>query len=166
MQAISARVGSAQAGSTQTGSTLGGISKGGAWDAAVLQNRFADKNFHAADIVEQLRSQTKENGAVESGVGNVVAGGGHEKTDDGSDVKKAFQEFVAGTFYQQMLKTLRKMTSEPAYLNGGQAEKMFQSQMDQEVAQQLAGQQGAAFSDQLFDTFSAQLRGRSIVHKS
>jgi Rod binding domain-containing protein len=74
-------------------------------------------------------------------------------------VKEKFQEFVAGTFYSQMLKALHKTHDKPAYFHGGQAEELFQSQMDQHVATELSKNHGASFSDPLFNTFQNQLKG-------
>lgn len=68
-------------------------------------------------------------------------------------LEEVFQDFVAGTFYKQMLKALRKTQNEPAYFFGGQAERMFQSQLDQEVAESLAKTQGKQFSQDLFKAF-------------
>jgi len=82
-------------------------------------------------------------------------------TGQEQDVKQAFQDFVAGTFYKQMLKSLRKSQQPPAYFNGGQAEKIFQGQMDQQIAEDLARNNGAAFADPLFQTFSAQFNPSS-----
>ena len=67
----------------------------------------------------------------------IIAGVQSEK------LKTNFQDFAAGTFYKEMLKSLRKMHGKPAYLYGGQAEKIFQGQMDQQVAENLAHSQGS-----------------------
>lgn len=75
--------------------------------------------------------------------------------------REAFQDFVAGTFYKQMFKTLRKMHDKPAYFHGGQAEEMFQSQMDQMVAEDLAREQGSSFSDPLFSVFAQKFSLKS-----
>lgn len=79
-------------------------------------------------------------------------------TGQEQDVKQAFQDFVAGTFYKQMLKSLRKTQRPPAYFHGGQAEKIFQGQMDQQIAENLAHDHGAAFADPLFQTFAARFK--------
>ena len=79
--------------------------------------------------------------------------GEHEKPT----TKEAFQDFVAGTFYKQMLKSLRQSHDKPAYFHGGQAEEMFRSQLDQQVAEDLARTQGAAFADPLYDSFQRGL---------
>ena len=71
--------------------------------------------------------------------------------------EEAFQDFVAGTFYKLMLKEMRKSQGKPAYFHGGQAEDVFQSQMDQQVAEDLAHSQGAVFAEPLFQVFSSQL---------
>ena len=73
-------------------------------------------------------------------------------------VRTAFQTFVAGTFYKQMFKSLRKMTKPPAYFHGGQAEEMFRSQMDQEVSENLAKRQGDALSGPMYHAFAQRLR--------
>ncbi len=75
-------------------------------------------------------------------------------TQDGkSDLQTNFQDFVAGTFYKEMLKSLNKMHGKPAYFDGGQAEKMFQGQLDQQMAENLARSHGGQFSDGLYQAF-------------
>jgi Rod binding domain-containing protein len=70
-----------------------------------------------------------------------------------ADLKTNFQDFVAGTFYKQMLKSLHKMHGKPAYLDGGQAEKIFQGQLDQQVSEDLARSHGSQFSDGLYEAY-------------
>lgn len=77
-------------------------------------------------------------------------------------VRETFQEFVAGTFYSQMLKSLHKMHDKPAYFHGGSAEGIFQSQLDQQVAEDLAKQDGAALSADLLSAF-AQRHGYAAL---
>jgi len=69
-------------------------------------------------------------------------------------VREKFQDFVGGTFYKEMLKSLRAAQKPSKYLNGGQAEKMFQGQLDQQIAEDLARQYGAHLADPLFENFS------------
>jgi flagellar protein FlgJ len=69
-------------------------------------------------------------------------------------VREKFQDFVAGTFYKQMFKALRSGQKKPAYLHGGHAEEVFQSRMDEQVAEQLAKQHGKQFSDPLYASFA------------
>ena len=75
-------------------------------------------------------------------------------------LRQAFQDFFAGTFYKQMFQSLRKMHSKPAYFHGGRAEEMFQSQMDQQVAENLARDQGSSFSDPMFSVFARKFQFR------
>ncbi len=72
--------------------------------------------------------------------------------------KDAFQDFVAGTFYKMMLKSLRSAEQKPAYFHGGRAEEIFRGQLDQNIAEDLAKEHGAAFSDPLFQVFAQQIR--------
>jgi Rod binding domain-containing protein len=69
-----------------------------------------------------------------------------------------FQQFVGETFYQMMLKSLRNMHDKPAYLHGGQAESLFQSQLDQEIASRLAQTEIGSFSRDLYQSFQAQIK--------
>lgn len=76
-------------------------------------------------------------------------------------VRDKFQDFVAGTFYKEMLKALRAAQKPSKYLNGGQAEKIFQGQMDQEIAEDLARQYGGHFAAPLYESYSRQSQSGS-----
>jgi Rod binding domain-containing protein len=73
--------------------------------------------------------------------------------DSRGDLESNFQDFVAGTFYKEMLKSLNKMHGKPAYFDGGQAEKMFRGQLDQQMSENLAKTNGSQFSDSLYQDF-------------
>ena len=78
-------------------------------------------------------------------------------SQDADVLKSTFQQFVGETFFQMMLKSMRKTHGKPAYLHGGQAEEIFQSQLDQEMAGSLANTAGSAFSNDLYELFRLQL---------
>jgi Rod binding domain-containing protein len=96
----------------------------------------------------QLRSQNSVDAA--SSAASRLSGHSH---DSKGDVKSNFQDFAAGTFYKEMLKSLRKMHGKPAYLDGGQAQKIFEGQLDQQVAEDLAHSHGRQFADGLYQAF-------------
>lgn len=73
-------------------------------------------------------------------------------------VREKFQDFAAGTFYRELLKSLRSGQKDSKYFNGGQAEKIFRGQFDQQIAEDLARQHGAAFAGPLFEAYSRQTR--------
>lgn len=74
--------------------------------------------------------------------------------DDASkDQKTAFQNAVAGLLFGQMIKSLRSGVGKPAYLHGGQGEDLFQAQLDQVVAEQLARHHGAPLVEELYARF-------------
>lgn len=75
------------------------------------------------------------------------------------EVKKVFQEFAAGTFYREMLGSLRKGTGKPAYFHGGYAEDVFRSEMDRHIADDLAAKHGEAFAGPLYENFAQQVLG-------
>lgn len=78
--------------------------------------------------------------------------GGDEK------LQQTFQETVAGLFFGELVKSLRSTVGEPAYLHGGQAERMFESQMDQYLVEDLAQSTGQGLVGDLYRQFRVQLQ--------
>lgn len=78
---------------------------------------------------------------------------------DQPEAQAKFQEFVAGTFYKLMLKSLRNGQQAPKYLNGGQAEKIFQGQLDDQFSGIMAQRSGAAISGPLYPAFARRAFG-------
>lgn len=74
------------------------------------------------------------------------------------EMESVFRQFVGETFYQLMLKSLHKMHDKPAYMHGGQAETMFQGQLDQQIASRLAQSEIGSASQDLYRQFQAQLK--------
>ena len=72
------------------------------------------------------------------------------------EVREKFQDFAAGTFYKEMLKSLRSGQKHSKYFYGGQAEEIFRGQMDQQVAEDMAHQYGGPFANPLFEAYSRQ----------
>uniref|UniRef100_A0A7C4QRY2 Flagellar protein FlgJ N-terminal domain-containing protein n=1 Tax=Schlesneria paludicola TaxID=360056 RepID=A0A7C4QRY2_9PLAN len=75
-----------------------------------------------------------------------------------TDLETTFRRLVGSVFYGQMLKSLRQTVGKPAYLHGGQAEEMFQAQLDQQLAETLSDRLGGPWLDRLFEQFQRQLR--------
>jgi Rod binding domain-containing protein len=80
----------------------------------------------------------------------------HKPRGKALQVREKFQDFAAGTFYKEMLKSLRSGQKESKYFNGGQAEKIFRGQFDQQIAEDMARQHGGAFANPLFEAYSRQ----------
>ena len=62
----------------------------------------------------------------------------------------AFDQFVGDTFFRQMLKSMRSGTGKPEFLHGGQAEEIFQSQLDELMITDLVKATKDSFSADLF----------------
>ena len=69
----------------------------------------------------------------------------------------AFSDFVGNVFFSQMMKALRSTQQEVAYLGGGQAEKTFQSQMDQQLVNDLATRHGGDFAAPMQSRFATSI---------
>jgi Rod binding domain-containing protein len=67
------------------------------------------------------------------------------------ELREAFSSFVGEAFYGQMLKSMRSTVGKPAYFHGGQAEETFRSQLDQQLAQELAAETGDRFAGPMFE---------------
>jgi Rod binding domain-containing protein len=61
-----------------------------------------------------------------------------------------FTQFVGQTFYGQMIKSMRDTVGHAAYFNGGQAEKIFQGQLDQTLADQMTKATADRFAEPLY----------------
>jgi Rod binding domain-containing protein len=74
-----------------------------------------------------------------------------------AELKSTFQQAVAGMMFGQMLKSLRATVGKPAYIHGGQAEEMFQSQLDQQLVEKFTQTDGSPFIGELYRQFRIQL---------
>lgn len=76
-------------------------------------------------------------------------------TDDG-ELKQVFSQFVGQTFFSQVLGAMRKTVGKPAYFHGGRAEEIFQTQLDQVVAEKLSDASSASFAQPMYELFMLQ----------
>jgi Rod binding domain-containing protein len=65
-------------------------------------------------------------------------------------VRDAFSQFVGEAFFVQMFKAMRQTVGKPAYFHGGRGEEIFQSQLDQTMAEQMTQRDGARLSEAMF----------------
>ena len=77
---------------------------------------------------------------------------------DKPELRKAFEDFVGQTFYSQMLSSMRKTVSKPAYFHGGQAEEIFRGQLDQVLAEKLSDSTAENFARPMYELFSLNRR--------
>jgi hypothetical protein len=75
---------------------------------------------------------------------------------DESELAARFQDFVAGSFYKTMLKSLRDGQKPPQYFYGGNSERIFQKQFDEQLAETLARDHGAQLAAPFYDLYSKQ----------
>ena len=66
------------------------------------------------------------------------------------ELREKFTQFVGETFYGQMIKSMRSTVGKPAYFHGGQAEEVFQGQLDQKLAEHLTEATADQFAEPLF----------------
>ena len=61
-----------------------------------------------------------------------------QQLDNARELQTAFQDFVGKSFYGEMLKSMRSTVGEPAYVHGGNAEKIFQQQLDHQIGDEMS----------------------------
>lgn len=71
-------------------------------------------------------------------------------------LRDAFQDFVGQTFFGQLIASMRSTQGETPYFNGGRAEKIFQGQLDQQLAEHMSDASAKKIADPMFELF--QLR--------
>lgn len=70
--------------------------------------------------------------------------------------REAFDKFVGGTFYRQMLGEMQKSVGKPAFMHGGQAEETFRSELNSHLADKLAENSAHDFTGSMFELFQLQ----------
>ncbi len=73
------------------------------------------------------------------------------KGDDA--LEKAFTDFVGQTLFAQVLSSMRSTQQEPAYFHGGQAEKIFQGQLDQILTEEISNASADKIAKPMYDLF-------------
>lgn len=68
-------------------------------------------------------------------------------------LREAFQDFVGQTFFSQMIKSMRSTQQPSAYFNGGQAEKIFQGQLDQVLSEEISEASAEKIAEPMFELF-------------
>ncbi len=72
---------------------------------------------------------------------------------DGDKLKDAFTEFVGQSLFGQMLSAMRESVHQPAYFGGGQAEKIFQQQMDQVLVEKITDASADRIAEPMLELF-------------
>ncbi|HJS08180.1 MAG TPA: rod-binding protein [Pirellulales bacterium] len=67
--------------------------------------------------------------------------------------REAFDRFVGGTFFRQLLGAMQKSVGKPAYFHGGQAEEMFRSQLNETLADKMAEVTADQFTGPMYELF-------------
>lgn len=73
------------------------------------------------------------------------------------ELRSTFRRLVGQVFYGQLLKSLRQGAGKPAYLHGGQAEDLFQAQLDQQLVEAFSERADNPWFEELFQQFERQV---------
>lgn len=94
---------------------------------------------------------------VAPGGDQLRAAGNAAKGVENTKTREAFDSFVGQTFYGQMLKAMRSTVDKAAYFHGGRAEEVFQSQLDEILAEKMSNADAHTFTGPMFEQFQANL---------
>lgn len=73
-----------------------------------------------------------------------------ERVESARELRDVYREFVGKTFFSQMLKSMRSTVGEAAYFHGGQAEKVWQGQLDAQLSEHMTEASSSQFADPMF----------------
>jgi Rod binding domain-containing protein len=76
------------------------------------------------------------------------------KREDDTELRQSFQMFVGEALFGQMLKSMRKTLGKPAYFHGGRGEEVFQSQLDQVLAEKLSEASSDRLTGPMYELFT------------
>ena len=115
------------------------------------------------DILRALPSAGRINerpsGSPATGPKTVAASKDRDRLD------KACGDFEA-IFVQQLFKTMRASVPESALFNGGRAEEIYTSMLDQQVAENMAhGQSGIGLANQMRDKLARHASTEPVIKK-
>jgi flagellar protein FlgJ len=77
-----------------------------------------------------------------------------EGEEDQPELREAFHQFVGESFFGMLLKTMRQSVGKAPYFHGGQAEEIFQGQMDQMLSERMTKASAASFAEPMYELFS------------
>ena len=78
--------------------------------------------------------------------------------DGDKEFRETFDKFVGQTLFGSLLKELRKSEQGAAYINGGQAEKVFKGQLDQVLVERMSEASAETLTGPMYDLMMANRR--------
>ena len=81
--------------------------------------------------------------------------GSRSNAADEKQAREVFRDVVGQTFFSHLISAMRKTVDKPAYFHGGRAEEVFQSQLDQMLAENLSDASAEQLADPMFELFAA-----------
>jgi Rod binding domain-containing protein len=73
------------------------------------------------------------------------------KLASAQELKKVYTDFVGKTFFGQMMKSMRSTVGQAAYFNGGKAEEMFRTQLDQHTVDAMSKASADHIANPMFE---------------
>jgi hypothetical protein len=67
--------------------------------------------------------------------------------------REAFDRFVGGTFFRQLLGAMQKTVGKAPYFHGGQAEEVFRAQLNETLADKMAEATADQFTGPMYELF-------------
>jgi flagellar protein FlgJ len=103
-----------------------------------------------------FNQQAVANTTLPSGLNNIGTSNDSSAGNESDATREAFDQFVGGTFYRQMLSEMQKSVGKPAFFHGGQAEEMFRSELNSHLADKMAASSGKQLTGSMYELFNLQ----------
>lgn len=122
--------------------------------AALLQGTInSDASAKPDELSKTLTDQSQQ--SLRDRLRDSSQGTGEKK----DALHEAFSDFVGQTFFAELIKSCRSTQQPAAYFNGGRAEKIFQGQMDQIMAEDLSERSADKIADPMYEQFMLRRGG-------
>ena len=73
-----------------------------------------------------------------------------QQVKEAQELRATYRTFVGESFFGQMLKSMKSTVGKPAYFHGGQAEEVFQGQLNQTMSQEMTEASADQIADPMF----------------
>jgi hypothetical protein len=81
--------------------------------------------------------------------------------NDRAELRSAFRQAIAGTLYRSLITQLRKGVPEGTLMHGGRMEEVFQTRLEETLAERMAEEHGGTLADPMLEAFLLGREDRS-----
>ena len=110
-------------------------------------------------MISGIHNQSLTNQAAAHSKSNLQQSGNSLQAAPADEMQTLFRDFVGKTLFGELMSSMHKTHDKAAYFHGGQAEEIFQQQLDQVMVDEITESSASQIADPMFDLFQLSRRG-------